>query len=83
KEKEGLGFYLSSYPTAQYVKLAKELESPSLAQAMRHEKIVQRAIVYVASVRVIRTKKLQKVAFITFCDQNDEMEAVLFPETYI
>ncbi len=23
------------------------------------------------------------MAFITFCDQNDEMEAVLFPETYI
>lgn len=38
KEKEVLGFYLSSYPTAQYVKLAKELEIPSLAQAMRHKK---------------------------------------------
>lgn len=83
KEKEVLGFYLSSYPTAQYVKLAKELEIPSLAQAMRHKKKVQRAIVYITSVRVIRTKKLQKMAFITFCDQNDEMEAVLFPETYI
>ncbi|MBJ8109852.1 DNA polymerase III subunit alpha [Bacillus cereus group sp. N6] len=83
KEKEALGFYLSSYPTAQYVKLAKELEIPSLAQAMRHKKKVQRAIVYITSVRVIRTKKLQKMAFITFCDQNDEMEAVLFPETYI
>ena len=23
------------------------------------------------------------MAFITFCDQNDEMEAVLFPEMYI
>lgn len=32
---------------------------------------------------MIRTKKFQKMAFITFCDQNDEMEAVLFPETYI
>lgn len=38
---------------------------------------------YITSVRVIRTKKFQKMAFITFCDQNDEMEAVLFPETYI
>ncbi|MDR4197024.1 hypothetical protein FO504_31030, partial [Bacillus cereus] len=46
KEKEALGFYLSSYPTAQYVKLAKELEIPSLAQAMRHKKKVQSAIVY-------------------------------------
>lgn len=60
------------------MKLAKELEIPSLAQAMRHKKKVQRAIVYITSVRVIRTKKFQKMAFITFCDQNDEMEAVLF-----
>lgn len=83
KEKEALGFYLSSYPTAQYAELGKELEIPSLAQAMRHKKKVQRAIVYITSVKVIRTKKLQKMAFITFCDQNDEMEAVIFPETYI
>ncbi|SDY57847.1 DNA polymerase III subunit alpha [Bacillus sp. 166amftsu] len=82
-EKEALGFYLSSYPTAQYAKLVKELEIPSLAQAMRQKRKVQRAIVYVTGVKVIRTKKLQKMAFVTFCDQNDEMEAVVFPETYI
>lgn len=23
------------------------------------------------------------MAFLTFCDQNDEMEAVVFPETYV
>lgn len=82
-EKEALGFYLSSYPTAQYAKLVKELEIPSIAQAMRQKRKVQRAIVYITGVKVIRTKKMQKMAFITFCDQNDEMEAVVFPETYI
>ncbi|EMA6342674.1 DNA polymerase III subunit alpha [Bacillus cytotoxicus] len=83
KEKETLGFYLSSYPTAQYASLVKELEIPSLAQAMRQKGKVQRAIVYLTRVKVIRTKKLQKMAFVTFCDHNDEMEAVVFPETYI
>ncbi|KEK22025.1 DNA polymerase III subunit alpha [Bacillus gaemokensis] len=83
KEKEALGFYLSSYPTAQYAKFVKELEIPSLAQAMRQKGKVQRTIVYITRVKVIRTKKLQKMAFVTFCDHNDEMEAVVFPETYI
>ncbi|WP_459499143.1 DNA polymerase III subunit alpha [Bacillus sp. C1] len=82
-EKEALGFYLSSYPTAQYAKFVKELEIPSLAQAMRQKRKVQRVIVYITGVKVIRTKKLQKMAFVTFCDHNDEMEAVVFPETYI
>lgn len=83
KEKEVLGFYLSSYPTAQYAKLVKELEIPTLAQAMKQKRKVQRTIVYLTSVKVIRTKKLQKMAFVTFCDQNHEMEAVVFPETYV
>ncbi|MDM5190284.1 DNA polymerase III subunit alpha [Bacillus sp. DX4.1] len=83
KEKEALGFYLSSYPTAQYAKLIKQLEIPTLAQAMKQQRKVQRTIVYLTSIKVIRTKKMQKMAFLTFCDQNDEMEAVVFPETYV
>ncbi|MEI4799969.1 DNA polymerase III subunit alpha [Bacillus sp. NPDC077411] len=83
KEKEALGFYLTSYPTAQYAKLGKELEIPTLAGAMKQRRKVQRVIVYLTNIKIIRTKKLQKMAFITFCDQNHEMEGVVFPETYI
>lgn len=83
KEKDALGFYLSSYPTAQYKDLIQTLEIPTLLQAMKEKKKGQRAIVYITSVKVIRTKKLQKMAFLTVCDQDEELEAVVFPETYL
>lgn len=83
KEKEALGFYLSSYPTAQYKDLIRTLEIPTLLQAMKEHKKGQRTIVYITNVKVIRTKKLQKMAFLTVCDQDEELEAVVFPETYL
>ncbi|WP_369902309.1 DNA polymerase III subunit alpha [Bacillus manliponensis] len=83
REKEALGFYLSSYPTAQYKELIETLEIPTLLQAMKTEKKGQRTIAYITSVKVIRTKKLQKMAFLTVCDQDEEIEAVVFPETYL
>ncbi|MBO9130621.1 DNA polymerase III subunit alpha [Bacillus sp. 165] len=82
-EKEALGLYLSSYPTSVYRPLAKELRMPSLAEAVEHKPKFARAIVYISGCRIIRTKKMQKMAFLTICDESTEMEAVLFPDSYL
>ncbi len=82
-EKEALGLYLSGYPTSPYRPLAKETGIPTLSEAAEKKQKIIRSIVYISSCRVIRTKKLQKMAFLTICDESGEMEAVLFPESYL
>lgn len=82
-EKEMLGLYVSSYPTFMYKELMEKVQIPTVGEALRqHEKHV-RSIVYISKARIIRTKKMQKMAFLTICDQGEEMEAVMFPDTYL
>ncbi|MCP8967438.1 DNA polymerase III subunit alpha [Ectobacillus ponti] len=82
REKEVLGLYLSGYPTAAYEALMRELSIPALSE-IRPGRQTVRSIVLVSRVSVIRTKKLQNMAFLTISDGETEMEAVLFPEAHI
>ncbi|MFD3445329.1 DNA polymerase III subunit alpha [Microbacteriaceae bacterium 4G12] len=83
REKDALGFYLSSYPTYAYEKLTKELHIPTLVEAMASKKTTVRSIVCITEAKTIRTKKMQKMAFLTICDEGEELEAVVFPDTYL
>ncbi|MFX3623930.1 MAG: DNA polymerase III subunit alpha [Ectobacillus sp.] len=81
-EKEMLGLYVSSYPAYAYEDFVRDLNIPKLSEAIAGHRLI-RSVVFIAEAKVVRTKKLQKMAFLTICDEQDEMEAVVFPETYI
>ncbi|WNS74571.1 DNA polymerase III subunit alpha [Bacillus sp. DTU_2020_1000418_1_SI_GHA_SEK_038] len=80
-EKEVLGVYLSDHPVAAYEIHLPMLNAFQLYQLQGSTNRV-RAVVYLANVKKIRTKKNLAMAFLTISDQTDEMEAVVFPDTY-
>ncbi|WP_416827696.1 DNA polymerase III subunit alpha [Ectobacillus polymachus] len=82
-EKEIIGLYVSSYPTFVYEELIQRLRIPTLKDVLTKNQKYVRSIVFLSNVRVIRTKKLQKMAFLTICDEGEELEAVMFPDTYL
>lgn len=81
-EKETLGLYVSGYPTQEYEPLIQELQIPTLSEAIQSQGKNIRSIVFVTEVKVIRTKAMQNMAFLTICDRDEELEAVVFPDMY-
>jgi DNA polymerase III subunit alpha len=80
-EKEILGIYLSDHPVSSYEKELKKQGSMSLSDLMKGN-IRGSVGVYITSVKKIRTKKGEAMAFLNVSDQTGELEAVIFPETY-
>lgn len=80
-EKEVLGLYLSSHPVSVHKSLFQKLGVVDIAylKSQRKKMIIG---VYIHEFRVIRTKKGEKMAFLSISDESGEMEAVLFPEIY-
>ena len=82
-EKELLGIYISSHPLAQYRKALKWNGFISMQKAQQLRKTNQlKSAVIIQSIKEIRTKKGEKMAFITIGDETDDMEAVIFPNLY-
>lgn len=81
-EKETLGLYVSGYPTQEYESFIQELQIPTLSEAVQSQSKSIRSIVFIVEVKVIRTKAMQNMAFLTICDKEEEWEAVVFPDTY-
>lgn len=80
KEKEVFGFYLSSHPTTMYKK-----DNPYCIPLNTVEKHFSKKVdtlVLVDKIKVINTKKGDKMAFITGSDETSTMEYTLFPKTY-
>ncbi|WHY84976.1 DNA polymerase III subunit alpha [Neobacillus novalis] len=80
-EKEALGFYLSDHPISIF---AKELKVCGADVLFDLKNGVKRASagVYLSSLKAIRTKKGDSMAFLTVSDATGEMEAVAFPTVY-
>ena len=80
KEKELFGFYLSSHPTTFYKKdnpyctLLNEIDK-------KYDKIVD-VLILIEKIKVINTKKGDKMAFITGSDETSTKEFILFPKIY-
>jgi DNA polymerase-3 subunit alpha len=81
-EKETLGLYVSGYPTQEYESFIQELQIPTLSESVQSQSKSIRSIVFIVEVKVIRTKAMQNMAFLTICDKEEEWEAVVFPDTY-
>jgi len=83
KEKEVLGFYVSSHPLDQWDEDLKRYSNVS-SQALKEIQQDHRVIVggLVKSVRPIVTKKGDRMAIVTMEDHGGAFESVLFPEAY-
>ena len=82
-EKELLGIYVSSHPMKEYRhKLqANGYVSFQHAHQLVGKKRIQAAAI-IHSIKVIRTKRGEKMAFITIGDEYSDMEAVVFPDLF-
>ena len=80
KEKEVFGFYLSSHPTLMYKK-----DNPytvSLNEVSNYFSKRIDSLILVDKIKVINTKKGDKMAFITGSDETGTMDFTLFPKVY-
>ncbi|MBQ8193470.1 MAG: DNA polymerase III subunit alpha, partial [Bacilli bacterium] len=80
KEKEIFGFYLSSHPTTMYKK-----DNPYCIPLNTVEKNYNKQIdtlILVEKIKVINTKKGDKMAFITGSDETGSREFTLFPNRF-
>ncbi|MGM8213583.1 DNA polymerase III subunit alpha [Virgibacillus sp. W0430] len=80
-EKELLGIYVSSHPLGIYRKQLQANGYVSIQKGRKGNR-KQKAIVVVQSIKTIRTKRGDRMAFLTIGDETDEMDAVVFPEVY-
>ena len=80
KEKEVLGFYLSDHPITGARRLLKHVGAMPLSKfALNASGFLG---VYIQSVKSIRTKKGESMAFLLLSDETGDMEGVVFPNVY-
>ena len=80
KEKEVFGFYLSSHPTTMYKK-----DNPycmNIIEVDSHYDEKVDVLVLVEKIKVINTKKGDKMAFLTGSDETGTKEFTMFPKIY-
>ncbi|KKP35506.1 MAG: polymerase III, alpha subunit protein [candidate division TM6 bacterium GW2011_GWF2_32_72] len=89
KEKEMIGFYISSHPLEGYKKQTRRLQLSSfqeLIEQVKSKKLKQEPIVtaygLLKSKRAITTKKGDPMAFIQLEDETSKCEVILFPKTF-
>ncbi|MGG3471076.1 DNA polymerase III subunit alpha [Neobacillus pocheonensis] len=80
-EKEALGLYLSDHPISIFEKQLKQIGAQVLFQ-MKNDNRRVGAAVYISSMKSIRTRKGDSMAFLSISDSSGEMEAVAFPNVY-
>lgn len=81
-EKELLGMYISSHPLKEYRKLLRVNGYLTLQQATAAPGKKKKAAAVIQAVRTIRTKRGDRMAFLTVGDEQSEMEAVIFPDLF-
>ena len=80
KEKELFGFYLSSHPTTNYRK-----DNPYCITLNKVEDNFNKTVdvlIVVDKIKIINTKKGDKMAFITGSDETSSFEFTLFPKIF-
>ena len=80
KEKELFGFYLTSHPTVIYQK-----DNPSCIKLNQIENYFDQTIdvlILIEKIKIIDTKKGDKMAFISGSDETKTMEFTMFPKMF-
>jgi DNA polymerase-3 subunit alpha len=82
-EKEFLGIALSAHPIDMYQTRITELKLPNIHEVKSSKRNTGHKLAgIVSSIREIRTKKGEKMAFVELIDTSDKIELILFPRTY-
>jgi len=81
-EKELLGFYVSDHPLKS-VLLANPIEdAATVAQLLEKKTKEVKVIVMVNAIKLVTTKKNERMAILQLEDLTGQVEAVVFPKTY-
>lgn len=81
-EKDVLGTYLSDHPLEGYRDKMKDqgYESIQKVSSKRNKKVKTAAVM--ETIKEIRTKRGESMAFVTISDEAGELDGVLFPDSY-
>ena len=82
-EKETLGFYITSHPLAKFSYQLEQISSFNVEDIseMKSGKEIQLGAI-IASLRLLRTKKGDRMAILSLEDLSASIEAVVFPKTF-
>ncbi|MCJ8009632.1 DNA polymerase-3 subunit alpha [Lederbergia wuyishanensis] len=80
-EKQALGLYISDHPVSMYAERFQSVGTVPLVELKQKQRSISIGV-YLTSVKTIRTKKGELMAFIKMSDSTGDIEGVLFPETY-
>ena len=81
-EKEVLGTYLSEHPLSIHRQSFDEQGYSTLAQAAKVKRKQVKVAGVIESIKEIRTKRGESMAFVTLSDEAGELDGVLFPDVY-
>ena len=82
-EKEVVGFYISSHPIEGYLEVLETHGRTKITNALLiQEKNTVILAGLVESLRVIKTKKGEQMAFLKLSDESGEIDIIVFPKTY-
>lgn len=82
-EKEAIGIYLSAHPLKEHRKTLRENSYVTLkhVQILLNKRNIK-SVAIIESIKIIRTKRGEPMAFLTVSDEESEVDAVVFPDTY-
>ncbi|AQP52779.1 DNA polymerase III subunit alpha [Vagococcus penaei] len=75
-----LGTYVSGHPVEEYADLAKVYSVSTISDCVVNENIT--LLVYILSVKKIRTKKGESMVFLKVTDQSSDLEVTIFPKLF-
>ena len=81
KEKEILGIYLTTYPLKEDRKKLKDAGFETIEELKRRDGS-GKCVVYILSIRLIRTKKNESMAHLKVEDESGSVTLTIFPKEY-
>ncbi|WP_396020287.1 DNA polymerase III subunit alpha [Bacillus sp. ISL-34] len=81
-EKGALGLYLSNHPVTSFRELFQHFGCLTIDEATNKKESKVLLGAYITSVKTIRTKKGDVMAFLSVSDEEGDIEAVVFPNVY-
>lgn len=79
-EKDALGFYFSKHPIEQFSENLQQYGRVLISDLVQSSKV--RVAGLIESVRVIKTKKGQQMAFVKLTDESGEIDITIFPSLF-
>lgn len=81
-EKETLGLYLTGHPVDRYARELKEITRTTIADLKPSDEAVVMVGGLVVGIRVLHTRRGDRMAFVTLDDKTGRIDLVMFGEIY-